>query len=78
MFLGIKSYEYYGKYDHDILPGHVAESPRQALDKLVIELDKASGLLPLPFDGQGNLIQERLFPHSARGRRAGLMNRPVA
>ena len=29
VFLGIKSYEYYGKYDHDILPGHVAESPRQ-------------------------------------------------
>lgn len=47
VFLGIKSYEYYGKYDHDILPGHVAESPRQALDKMVIELDKASGLLPL-------------------------------
>jgi cytochrome c oxidase subunit 3 len=47
VFLGIKSYEYYGKYDHDILPGHVAENPRQALDKMVIELDKASGLLPL-------------------------------
>src|ERR1700748_2865358 len=29
VFLGIKSYEYYGKFDHDILPGHVAESPRQ-------------------------------------------------
>jgi len=47
VFLGIKSYEYYGKYDHDILPGHVAESSRQALDKMVKELDKASGLLPL-------------------------------
>jgi cytochrome c oxidase subunit III len=47
VFLGIKSYEYYGKWDHDILPGHVAESPRQALDKLVRELDTAAGLLPL-------------------------------
>jgi cytochrome c oxidase subunit 3 len=47
VFLGIKSYEYYGKFDHDILPGHVAESPRQALDKLARELDKASGLFPL-------------------------------
>ncbi|MBI3860826.1 MAG: cytochrome c oxidase subunit 3 [Planctomycetia bacterium] len=47
VFLGIKSYEYYGKWDHDILPGHVAESPRQALDKLARELDAASGLLPL-------------------------------
>ncbi len=44
VFLGIKSYEYYGKIKHDILPGHVAESPRQALDKLVRELDAASGL----------------------------------
>jgi cytochrome c oxidase subunit III len=47
VFLGIKSYEYYGKFDHDILPGHVAESPRQALDKMVRELDKAVGLVPL-------------------------------
>lgn len=47
VFLVIKSIEYYGKYEHDILPGHVAESPRQALDKLATELDKASGLLPL-------------------------------
>lgn len=44
VFLGIKSYEYYGKFDHDILPGHVAESDQQALDKLVRELDSASGL----------------------------------
>jgi cytochrome c oxidase subunit 3 len=47
VFLGIKSYEYYGKFDHDILPGHVAESPRQALDKMARELDEASGLPPL-------------------------------
>ncbi|MBS0264723.1 MAG: cytochrome c oxidase subunit 3 [Planctomycetes bacterium] len=47
VFLGIKSYEYYGKISHDILPGHVAESPRQALDKLARELDDASGVLPL-------------------------------
>jgi cytochrome c oxidase subunit III len=44
VFLGIKSYEYYGKFDHDILPGHVAESEQQALDKMVRELDAASGL----------------------------------
>jgi cytochrome c oxidase subunit 3 len=47
LFLGIKAIEYYGKYDHDILPGHVAENPRQALDKLVRELDDAVGLVPL-------------------------------
>jgi cytochrome c oxidase subunit 3 len=47
VFLAIKSYEYYGKWDHDILPGHVAESPQQALDKLVTELDHAAGLSDL-------------------------------
>ena len=47
VFLGIKSYEYYGKWKHDILPGHVAENAQQARDKLVRELDEASGLLAL-------------------------------
>lgn len=47
VFLGIKSIEYYGKFDHDIIPSHIAESPRQALDKLVRELDAAVGLAPL-------------------------------
>lgn len=44
VFLGIKSVEYYGKISHDILPGHIAESNMQALDKLVVELDRASGI----------------------------------
>ncbi|MGE5193957.1 MAG: cytochrome c oxidase subunit 3 [Deltaproteobacteria bacterium] len=47
VFLAIKSYEYYGKWEHDILPGHVAESPQQALDKLARELDQAAGLSAL-------------------------------
>lgn len=47
VFLGIKSVEYAGKFDHDILPGHIAETPRQALDKLAYELDAATGLAPL-------------------------------
>jgi heme/copper-type cytochrome/quinol oxidase subunit 3 len=47
VFLGIKSIEYYGKWEHDILPGHVAESPRQAIDKLARELDQATGLAAL-------------------------------
>lgn len=40
MFLGIKSVEYYGKFDYDILPGHVPESDRQAMTKLVTALEK--------------------------------------
>ena len=40
-FLGIKAYEYYGKWVHDILPGHVAESDEQAMDKVVAEMEAA-------------------------------------
>lgn len=38
VFLGIKAYEYYGKFSHDILPGHVAETPRQSAEKVDREL----------------------------------------
>jgi cytochrome c oxidase subunit 3 len=42
LFLGIKGYEYKGKWDHDILPGRVAETEEQAVRKLVDETEKAS------------------------------------
>jgi len=35
LFLGVKSIEYKGKWDHDILPGHIPESDKQAMDKVV-------------------------------------------
>lgn len=35
------------------------------------QLEAAGELRPLPFDPAGNLRQERLFPHSVRGRRKG-------
>lgn len=35
VFLGIKGYEYYGKFDHDILPGHIPESAEQAMEKAI-------------------------------------------
>jgi len=41
VFLGIKGYEYYGKITHDILPGHVAESEPQAMNKALVELKAA-------------------------------------
>lgn len=37
VFLGIKGIEYYGKFSHDILPGHIAENDTQAVDKLIRE-----------------------------------------
>jgi hypothetical protein len=33
-------------------------------------LELASELKPVPLDAQGNVVQEQLFPHSVRGRRA--------
>jgi cytochrome c oxidase subunit III len=51
VFLGIKAYEYYGKFSHDILPGHIAETDTQAISKLVREIEKA-----------GNVELNRLIP----------------
>jgi len=41
VFLGIKGYEYYGKIDHDILPGHIAENDQQAKAKVLRESEAA-------------------------------------
>jgi len=35
LFLGIKAWEYYGKFSHEILPGRIAETPAEAIDKVV-------------------------------------------
>jgi cytochrome c oxidase subunit 3 len=40
VFLGIKGYEYSGKIQYDILPGHIPESDRQGMDKLVRDLGR--------------------------------------
>lgn len=34
VFLGIKGLEYYGKFSHEILPGQVAETDMQAIEKM--------------------------------------------
>jgi len=39
LFMGIKSFEYYGKISKDIVPGHIAETEDQALQKLINEAD---------------------------------------
>lgn len=53
LFLGIKSFEYYGKISHDILPGHIAETDTQAMEKVVGELQTMTRaqlipMLPVP------------------------------
>ncbi|GAB4152242.1 MAG: hypothetical protein Tsb009_28020 [Planctomycetaceae bacterium] len=40
LFLGIKAYEYYGKFSHDILPSHIPETEVQAMNKTLGELDE--------------------------------------
>ena len=57
VFLGIKTFEYKGKFDHDILPGRIPESNQQALEKLVNHLDLASGVLALE-DTQANIQRQ--------------------
>jgi cytochrome c oxidase subunit 3 len=52
-FLGIKGYEYRGKWEHGILPGRIAENDNQALDHAVHDLKaavEASGLPALRED----------------------------
>ena len=39
LFLGIKSVEYLGKIQHDIVPGHIAETPTQAISKVSREME---------------------------------------
>ncbi|MCH7688015.1 MAG: cytochrome c oxidase subunit 3 [Planctomycetes bacterium] len=47
LFLGIKSFEYLGKFQHDLLPGHVAENDQQAIQKVINEIEPivTNGLL---------------------------------
>ena len=44
VFLGIKTYEYSGKFQHDILPGHIPETDQQAIVKLSRQLETATNL----------------------------------
>ncbi|MFV0444552.1 MAG: heme-copper oxidase subunit III [Planctomycetaceae bacterium] len=37
LFLGIKGYEYYGKFQNNILPGRVAETPQDAINRLLAQ-----------------------------------------
>ena len=66
LFLGIKAYEYYGKFTHDILPGRIPETNQQAMDKTVGEAGEAvfkkyQEVLP----GVRNLAEARLLADRA-------------
>ncbi len=40
VFLGVKAFEYNGKFAHEILPGKIAETPAQAIDKVDRQLEQ--------------------------------------
>src|SRR5690606_21891810 len=42
LFLGIKAIEYKGKFDHEILPGRVAETPAEAINKVYNDVNAAT------------------------------------
>lgn len=48
VFLGIKAYEYYGKFDHGILPGRIPETNEQAINKALRGLEAAVAATGLP------------------------------
>ncbi len=41
LFLGIKGYEYYGKFSHNIVPGQIAETDEDAITMAVAQMDAA-------------------------------------
>lgn len=64
VFLGVKGLEYAGKFEHDILPGHIPENNRQAMDKVVNQFGKLvdkrlSAVFPLNSKYEGNQILTR-------------------
>lgn len=73
LFLGIKSYEYYGKFAHDIIPGHIAENDDEALSKLVREFDNSRIAMLndlVPGDGDTNAKLNKLAAGPAEGEEA--------
>jgi cytochrome c oxidase subunit III len=62
IFLGIKAFEYHGKWQHGVLPGQIAETPDQALDATIADLREAvdeSGLIAL----QAQMVDLRATQH---------------
>ena len=70
VFLGIKSSEYLGKFKHDIVPGHIAETEEQALYKAVREMESAVAATGLA--GKRVSLAELIGDPEAKSKRADL------
>ena len=66
VFLGIKSYEYYGKFQHNILPGHIPETNRQSMQHATRDLRAATGIDAA--QSELKQLQKRLSEEQSRGR----------
>ena len=60
VFLGIKGYEYSGKFSHNILPGRIAETDAQAMDNVVKQMKVAVE------DELDSLIEGKQKPHEKK------------
>lgn len=57
-FLGIKAYEYNGKFTHGIIPGQIAENPEQAMKKVGNQLENVVRERFALYTGSGVLPEE--------------------
>ncbi len=74
VFLGIKGYEYYGKFSHEILPGKVPETELQAIEKMEMDIEsrlhsRIDSLVPdsaiVNAEGQMPVSQEMVYYRKA-------------
>ena len=62
LFLGIKAIEYKGKFEHGIVPGQIAETPTQALNKTAFAVVEAvEPAINRVIDGGANIDERRLL-----------------
>lgn len=65
VFLGVKSVEYYGKYQHNILPGRIPETNRQAMQNATRDLRAVTGIDAAQTELKQ--LQQRLAEVQSRG-----------
>ena len=59
LFLGNKSIEYLGKIQHDILPGHIAETSSQSINKVNREMERVVRARFKEYTDGGAVVTER-------------------
>lgn len=76
LFLGIKSWEYYGKFSHDILPGRIPETSQQSCENLIRKLESAAGYLEL--ENTKNNLEVQLAENASGESQANSLKEQIA